>query len=53
MDFVTGLPLDDGLNGVMVCIEKLAKLTHLILCFMGEEALIVPQAAELLFAHIV
>ena len=27
MDFVTDLPLDGGLNGFMVCIEKLTKLT--------------------------
>ena len=35
MDFVTGLPLDGGFNRLMVCVEKLTKLTHLILCFVG------------------
>ena len=42
MDFVTGLPLDGGLNGLMVCVEKLTKLTCLIPCFVGEGALMVP-----------
>ena len=42
MDFVTGLPLDGGLNRLMVCIEKLTKLTHLIPCFVGERALTAP-----------
>ena len=36
MDFVFGLPLDDGLNGLMVCVEKLTKLTGLIPCSVGE-----------------
>ena len=42
MDSVTGLPLDDGLNALMVCVEKLTKLTHLITCFVEEGALTVP-----------
>ena len=42
MDFVTGLPLDGGLNGLMVCVEKLTKLNCLIPCFGGEGALMVP-----------
>ena len=36
MDFMTVLPLDGGLNGLMVCVEKLTQLTNLILCFMGK-----------------
>ena len=36
MDFVTGLPLDGGLNGLMVFVEKLTKLTRLIPCFVGK-----------------
>ena len=51
MDFVTGLPLDDGFNGLMVCIEKLTKLTHLIPCFVGKGALTVPKLLKLFFAH--
>ena len=42
IDFITGLPLDSGLNGLMVCIKKLTKLTHLIPCFVGDGALTVP-----------
>ena len=42
MDFVTGLPLDGGLNRLMVFLEKPTKLTCLIPCFVGEEALTVP-----------
>ena len=39
---MTGLPLDGVLNGLMVCVEKLTKLTHLIPCFVGEGALMAP-----------
>ena len=39
---MTGLPLDGGLNRLMVCIKKLNKLTRLIPCFVGEGALMVP-----------
>ena len=42
MDFVTGLPLDGGLNALMVNIEKLTKLIHLIPCFEEEGALTAP-----------
>ena len=42
MDFVTGLPLDGDLNGLMICIEKLTKLTRLIPGFVGEGALMAP-----------
>ena len=42
MDFVTGLPLDGGFNRLMVCVEKLTKLTCLIPCFVGEGALMTP-----------
>ena len=41
MGVVAGVPLVGGLNGLMVCIEELTKLTHLIPCFVGEGALIV------------
>ena len=33
MDFVTGLPLDGDLNGLVVCIEKLTKLTRLLMLY--------------------
>ena len=39
MDFVTGLPLDGGLNGLMVCIEKLTKLTQFDPLFCGGRGL--------------
>ena len=42
MDLITGLPLDGVVNGLMVCIDKLTKLTSLILCFVREGALTVP-----------
>ena len=35
MDFITGLPLNSGLNGLVVCVEKFTMLTHLIPCYMG------------------
>ena len=53
MDFVTGLPLDAGLNGLMVCIEKFTKLTSLIPCFTEEGTLMVPLAVVLFFAYVV
>ena len=31
---MTDLPLDIGLNGLMVCIKKLTKLIRLIPCFV-------------------
>ena len=40
--FVTDLPLDGGLNGLMVCVEKLTKLTRLIPCFAVEGSLTAP-----------
>ena len=42
MNFVTGLPLDSRFNRLMVCFEKLTKLTRLIPCFVGEGALMAP-----------
>ena len=42
MDFMTGPLFDGGLNGLMVCVEKLAKLTRLSPCFVGEGALMAP-----------
>ena len=42
MDFVNGLPLDGGFNGLMVCLEKLTKLTRLIPSFAVEGSLTVP-----------
>ena len=39
IDFVAGLPLDGGLNGLMVCIAKLTKLICFIPCFAGNRAL--------------
>ena len=43
MDFVTVCTLDGGLNGLMVCVEKLTKLTRLISCFVGEGAVQHPK----------
>ena len=35
MDFITGLPMHKGLNGIFVCVEKLTKLVKLIPCSVG------------------
>ena len=39
MDFITGLPERNGKNALMVCCDKLGKLTHLVPTWVGENHL--------------
>ena len=41
IDFIAGLSLDSGLNGLMVCVAKLTKLICFIPCFVRDRALTV------------
>ena len=51
MDFVTGLLECNGKNALMVCCNKLGKLTHLVPTWVGENHLAAPEVAKLLFAN--
>ena len=53
MDFVTGLPLDNGCNAVFVCVDKLTKLVRLVPCAAGEGELSAAATARLFLHHIV
>ena len=53
MDFITDLPLSDGMNAIFTCVEKLSKYVVVIPCFMGDRALSASDVADLFFAHIV
>ena len=51
MDFITSLPERNGKNLLMVCCDKLGKLTHLVPTWVGENHLAVPEVANLLFSN--
>ena len=51
MDFITGLPERSNKNALMVCCDKLGKLTCLILTWVGENHLSVPEVAKLFLAN--
>ena len=53
MDFITGLPLDNGYNAVFVCIDKLTKLVCLVPCTAREGELSDAATARLFLHHIV
>ena len=53
MDFVTGLPLDNGCNAMFVCIDKLTKLVCLVPCAAGEGELSAAATARLSLHYIV
>ena len=49
MDSITGLPEHSGKNVLMVCCDKLRKLTRLVPTWVGENHLAVPEVAKLFF----
>ena len=51
MDFITGLPKRNGKNALMVCCDKLGKLSRLVPTWVGENCLSAPEAAKLFFAN--
>ena len=51
MDFITGLPKHNGKNALMVCCDKLGKLSRLVPTWVGENRLSAPEVAKLFFAN--
>ena len=51
MDFITGLPKRNGKNALMVCCDKLGKLSRLVPTWVGENRLSAPEVAKLFFAN--
>ena len=51
MDFTTGLPELNGKNALMVCCDKLGKLTRLVPTWVEENHLAAPEVAKLFFAN--
>ena len=51
MDFITGLPKRNNKNALMVCCDKLGKLSRLVPTWVGENHLSAPKVAKLFFAN--
>ena len=51
MDFFTGLPKHNHKNALMVCCDKLGKLTRLIPTWVEENQLCALEVAKLFFAN--
>ena len=51
MDFITSLPERNGKNALMVCCDKLGKLTRLVPTWVEENHLAAPEVAKLFFAN--
>ena len=51
MDFITSLPEHNGKNALMVCCNKLGKLTRLVPTWVGENHLVAPEVVKLFFAN--
>ena len=51
MDFITGLPERNGKNALMVCCDKLGKLTRLVPTWVGENHLAAPEVAKVFFSN--
>ena len=51
MDFTTSLPEHSGKNALIVCCNKLGKLTRLALAWVGENHLAAPEVAKLFFSN--
>jgi len=52
LDFVTGLPLCEGLNAILVVTCRLTKERHYIPCFAGDEGTTAEATAQLLLKHV-
>ena len=53
MDFIPGIPGNQGYNTIYTFIDKFIKFVQLISCFKGEGALSAPECANLFFSNIV
>ena len=53
MDFVLDMPMVDGYNGMMVCVDKFSKFTRIIPVLAGEGKLAAPEVARLFFDNVV
>ena len=51
MDFITGLLECNGKNALMVCCDKLGKLSRLVPTWVVENHLSAPKVAKLFFAN--
>ena len=51
MGFITGLPKRNDKNMLMVCCDKLGKLTRLVPTWVEENHLAAPEVARLFFAN--
>jgi len=52
LDFVTGLPLCEGCNAILVVTCRLTKERHYIPCLAGEEGTTAESTAQLLLRHV-
>ena len=53
IDFITDLPLSNGCNALMTCVDRLGKINKLVPCRMGQNTLTARKVAELFFANVV
>ena len=53
IDFVGDLPMSQGYNSFLTCVEKLSKYLVLIPCTMGDNQLSATAVADLFYTHIV
>lgn len=52
MDFVTGLPLCQGMNAILVVVDTLTKERHYIECFWGQKGTSAKATARMLLRHV-
>jgi len=52
MDFVTGLPLCEGMDAILMVVARLSKERHYIACKAGDEKTTSEQTAKLLYKHV-
>ena len=53
MDFITHLPVSNGFNAIMTCVERLTKLVWVTPCKLGEGDLDSVVVARMVFYRVV